>query len=442
MILVRLLAGILLLTGCASYPARTSGALRDFRSGHFLSSAEAYVDEDLTGSGFLSGAEAGTVALAAGSWEQAIEYFEGAANAAGYLDERGALSRDNLVENLGSWALNDRTQAYRGEGFERVYVHASMALAYLALGKLDDVYVEARLSNDLLEAEEKLYEKEYAAGGLGHFVSALAYELLGQPDEAYIDYSRMAQKNVGTSLAGPALLRLGASMQRTEDMDEWRERFGTALALPPDSASIVVIAGVGLAPFKIESSLVVPGRSGLVAVAVPSFRERQQFVGELHLSDAVSGAAVLTDVLERVDEVGIANLEDRLLYTAAKSVARGLAKRELTRNLEDSHGTTGRLAGDIFALLSERADLRSWTTLPASWQAARMWVPPGEVDLVLEAIGGQSLNLGRYAVEPGETIIIIARSLDTRLHAHAIGGAPLAEPQIERLEESLPLTNE
>ena len=97
--LVRLLAGILLLTGCASYPSRTSGALRDFRSGHFLSSAEAYVDEDLTGSGFLSGAEAGTVALAAGSWEQAIEYFEGAANAAGYLDERGALSRDNLVEN-------------------------------------------------------------------------------------------------------------------------------------------------------------------------------------------------------------------------------------------------------------------------------------------------------------------------------------------------------
>ena len=50
--------------------------------------------------------------------------------------------------------------------------------------------------------------------------------------------------------------------------------------------------------------------------------------------------------------------------------------------------------------------------------------------LALEAVGGQAQVLGTYEIEPGETMIIIARTLGGRVHASTIGGLRLdvAEP--------------
>src|SRR6185436_288146 len=101
--------------------------------------------------------------------------------------------------------------------FERVYVHCGLAMCYLAAGKLDDVYVEARLANQLLESEEELYETQYAAGGWGHLLSAVTYELIGDRDDAYIDYQRMVEKDVGTALAGRALVRLAKQLGRSDE---------------------------------------------------------------------------------------------------------------------------------------------------------------------------------------------------------------------------------
>jgi hypothetical protein len=82
--------------------------------------------------------------------------------------------------------------------------------------------------------------------------------------------------------------------------------------------------------------------------------------------------------------------------------------------------------GDAFGLITERADLRAWQTLPAEWHAARLFVPPGTSDLRLEALGGEAVALGAFDLEPGETLLIFARSLEERLYAHVIGGTPVA----------------
>ena len=71
------------------------------------------------------------------------------------------------------------------------------------------------------------------------------------------------------------------------------------------------------------------------------------------------------------------------------------------------------------------ADLRSWMTLPDSWQACRLSLPPGTHTLTLEAIGGQNLDLGTYEVEPGETMLVFARTVGPLTYAHTIGGNPV-----------------
>ena len=425
------LLGAALLAGCATYPERTRQAFGDFSRGHFGPAVTAFADSDQVGSAFLSGAEAGTAALTAGDWEGALEHYHRAAAAASHVEGRALAGSEELGETISSWAINDTARAYYGEGFERVYVHCGLAMAYLAQGRLDDVFVEVRLANRLLEAEETLYDSEYRAGGWGHLISALTYEILGELDQAYVDYERMEEKGLGTEIAGPALVRLANRLDRQEDLDRWVEAYGAeAPGMGPaeaDAANIVVLAGVGIGPHKVESRLALGTRDGLFAMAGAEFEGRPQSVAGLRLG--VGETRVDTVIVEDVVQVAQENLSDRQAWLVAKSAVRGVLKRELSQRAEEEYGLGGRIAGDLFTFLTERADLRSWRTLPDTWQAARLFVPPGAHRLTLDAIGGDSVDLGSFELEPGETMLVFARSLGARLFAHPIGGRPLEDLQ-------------
>ena len=418
-----LLAPLLALgTSCATYTEQTEEALEAFRAGDVDRAVAEY--EDVVDSAFLRGAETGTVLLAAGRWDEAREALEGAQAAVADLEGRALVSVTELGEDLSSWVLNDTTQPYRGEGFERVYLHTMLALTYLAQGQLDGAYVEARLSNRLLETEEELYGRSYRAGGLGHFLSAVTYELLGELDEAYIDYARMAEKGVGTELAGPALVRLSRALAREDALADWVARYGDVASPPPGAASVVLIGGVGLAPYKVEEGLSVMTSDGLLQVVAPELRRRGQPVGALRV--VVDGTASLrAAVLEEVADVAEENLEDRLLKITSKSIARTVAKRELTEQLEEDHGIAGRLVGDLFTAITERADLRFWQTLPDTWQGGRLFLDPGVHHLTLEAGAAGTADLGSFELQPGETMFVLARTVDTQLCAHALGGSPV-----------------
>jgi hypothetical protein len=217
---------------------------------------------------------------------------------------------------------------------------------------------------------------------------------------------------------------LAADLGRQEELERWVELYGAQSPRPAGAASVVVLAGIGLGPFKTEAILPLPTGDGLFQMAVPGYVDRPQPVEGLRLV-ADGSESLRTEVVERVSQVACENLEDRLLWTAAKSAARGLLKRQLTQALEEEYDEAGLVAGTLFTLLTERADTRCWLTLPDSWQACRLFVPPGVHGLTLEAIGGEAQDLGLYELEPGETLIVIARTVDTRLYAHPIGGRPV-----------------
>lgn len=426
-------AWVLLFLGasCASYPERTEGALRAFRSGDLERAATLYANEETTGSRFLSGAEAGMAAFSAGDWGSARRYFERAAAESRGLEDRGLLAPDRLGESLLRNAVAEGWTAYRGEGFERVMLHSMMALCFLAEGRLEDVAVEARRSNQLLESEEELYEKEYAAGGLGHFLSALSYELRGDLDEAYIDYERMVQKGVGLEVAGPALVRISKALHRTDDLERWESRFGSAVDVPEGSAHVVFVGGLGLGPTKRAITIDVPTQDGLLQWSVPQLLSRNQGIRDFLVEVDGGARAVRAVTVEDVDHVSQENLEDRIGWLAGRSALRAFLKRGLTRHLEDKFDGWGRLAGDLFTFVTERADLRAWQTLPRLWQAQRLTVSAGVHEYAVVADGGSRRYLGRFELEPGETLFILARSVDHAIHAHVVGGLPIGGPDLE-----------
>jgi len=410
---------------CASYPERTQLAYADFERGHLSQAYDAYTNRKTTGSEFLSGAEAGTVALANGQWDDAVQQFGRAMSVVEDAEREALLSAGNLEDWMLSWTLNEGAQRYVGEGYERALVHACSAAARLARGDLDGARVETKRANALLESEEALYKKEYRAGGLGHFLSAIVYELDGKPDDAYIDYARMEAKGVGVALASRALVRLARVLGRTEELARWTEKYGADDEAVPGNASVIVIAGVGEGPYKQEITFPIPTPDGILQWSVPTYARRAQCIGDLELSVAGGSRSVRTIVIEDIGAVAKENLDDRILLLSTKSAVRAVLKRELTKQLEKDVGVLGRIAGDIFTFLTERADLRSWLTLPDTWQAARAFVPAGEQRLILDARGGERAELGSYELAPGETVFVFARTIGTRLYAHVVGGKRL-----------------
>lgn len=410
----------LLLAGCASYPERQAEALDDLQGGRFEAAASALGDNT---EGFLAAVEPATVRFVAGDWEAAkTEFLRAAAMADAF--ERGApVDVAGLAEGVGTLLFNETAGTYEGEGFEHVQVHAMLALSFLALGDLEGALVEARRANQRLEREEELYDADYEAGGLGHFVSALAYELRGELDDAVIDYRRMDEKGLAPDLVLPELGRLARATRRDDLIPDLERRLGELPEVPADAARVVMICGVGLAPFKVEESFQLATPNGVVAFAVPDYAERNQPVDAVDLVVVNHGHRARSAVVERVGTVARLNLADRIALLATKSAARAGARFAAAKSLRDDDNYFGAFLVDVFAVASERADLRSWLTLPDTWQVAQVFVPPGVVELSVEALGGEAADFAPIALAPGETALVLARTIDRTLHAHLVGGA-------------------
>ncbi len=415
------------LSSCRTYTEKTHVAMNHFQRGQFDVAERLFSDKSVTGSTFLSGVEAGMVALTAGDHQAAIDHFAKAASISKELEDKGLLDPSSLAQSLTSLAVSETFTDYQGEGFERVMLHACMGLAYLAQGKVDDWMVEVRLANDLLILEETLYETEYAAGGLGHFLSALGYELRGELDEAYIDLQVLYDKGLGQELVGPSLVRLSKQLYREDDHARFVAEFGEVEEVPRDAAKIVLLAGVGMGPSKVETRLDVPTSNGVFSWAVPSFTSTASYVDRLEVraNDLFASSVVI----ENVAQVAEKNLSDRMAYLSVRSAVRGVLKQKLARELRKEHGEGAYVVAQLFAMATERADLRSWLTLPNTWQAARLYPRPGEVRLEIHASGGESHFLGNYDMDPGETIYLLVRTIGPRVFTQVLGGRRVDQPE-------------
>jgi len=412
-------AAALVFTGCATYPERAEKALAQYRSGSFAAAVSSFEDEEVTTSEFLAGAEVGMVHLTAGDFDAARLALTRAADAAREAEEKAALSLIDGAETLGTLLFNDTTKTYVGEGYERVQVHTALALAYLGLGQYEGMRVESRRANEVLETEEKLYETSYRAGGLGHLISAIGYEMERRLDEALIDYRRMVEKDVGLELAGPRLRELVDLFER-EDLVDLVAPFEPTT---PEgaTATVWVLGAMGLAPFKREASLNLPTPVGFVRLTAPQYVSRSG-AGLLRVVLPDQGETITCSLVEDVDTIARENLDDRLGWIAARTVARAAIRATAREALRDQHGDLAAFGVDILTLALERADTRSWLTLPREWQAARVPLVPGEHTLELVTTTGADVRIGRFELEAGETMFVFARHVDGRLHVHPIGG--------------------
>jgi hypothetical protein len=335
----------------------------------------------------------------------------------------------SLTKEAASFLINDLTIPYGGEDFEKALINLHSAINYSALGQFDEALVECRrLDANLNVYNDKYDEKNvYKEDAFGRYLSGLIYESAGELDNAYIDYYKAYkvfssyEADYGTPMPGALvddLLRIAGA---TDRMSEVREELGIAPreGLPAQAETgklgrIVFIHFNGKAPVKLEDRVVIPLPGGPSTLAFPRFMVRPPACrkSELVASTSSGGLKARAELVEDINGIAVKNLSDRKARVIAKAIARAAIKRAAVEaassQIEDERvRRLTRFGLNIMSAALERADTRSWRTLPGEIYMARLYVPEGRYGLSAGLCDGRVRQLDSVDIKAGETRFVL-----------------------------------
>jgi len=373
----------------------------------------------------------GLVLHLAGRYQESIPVF---AQAKAKYDE---LYTESLTRFAGSWVWNNYTLPYRGEDFERVMINIFQALNYVALGDWEGALVEARDADSTLNAINRQYSADqqnvYREDGFARLLMGILYESTGQaPDinDAFIDYAKafkIYQSDYVTNyglhppkILQENLLATAAWMGGQEAVAYSRLLAGVQYSNLPQKnsqAEIYVIHYQGMAPVKVEDSIILPLPGGnATRFSFPKYKERiyDNSAKFLVATDSQGeNFRSTTELAEDISSIAKKNLANRRLRTIAKGVLRPamkyFAEEQGLKAVEEQAGKDTsqwlRYLAILYNVYTEEADLRSWQTLPAEIRLGRLILPPGGYTVQFN-----NESLGKFTFKPGEKYFLFART--------------------------------
>ena len=317
----------------------------------------------------------------------------------------------SIREQALSFAINDATRSYTGETYEQVLVHLYTALNYLQLGDLIDARVEAlQVDERLREIAQKIPESRYTEDALARYLTGMIYEEMGERSDAMISYRqayeayRRYREKYGVTVPNylkQDLLRLSQQLGLSQEMRQYKKEFQIEYWMSAEELAqkgeLVFILHDGLAPIKREqaANVVDPASGHIVRIALPYFETRFTPVSGARV--AAGDVSAPAELAEDIGAIAGKDLEARMPGITARAVARAVVKAQMAKAARDSArqqnqnnagAAVAALAVEIAGLVTERADTRSWLTLPSRVYLARVPLPPGTYTVKVDLLGG------------------------------------------------------
>jgi uncharacterized protein len=397
----------------SDYPETAQSGLRAFSQGRFAAAARQFeqIQEADDDDAFLAYAEAGMVWHVAGQPAKAIETWHKAEKSLEEFTDRPTISGRSIVESIGSVLVNEKSLPYDGEDFEIALLHGFLAWDYLRMGNLDDAMVEVLQSYQIQNNAEERYAKEYGMNRFSRFVAAITQEVDANFDEAEIDLKQLEEEVPGHPAIEMSLQRI-LRLQSTEAKAE--------LGL----AQLVVVHESGHMPIKVSSEFRYSTRRSAGRVSLPKFGTPRSSRSGL-LVGLDKEPIGQTEVLEDVLQVARTNLDDRMAWVLTRSIGRSAAKtilidqvaEKVTKDKGEGLGFLVSVVGSLLQFATEKADLRSWITLPQTIEVFRASVEPGDHELAVQLPGQNPIKLGIYSFRPGRPVLVTVRSYRGRAYA-------------------------
>jgi len=389
-----------LISGCATY-SRQAFTLHDALIAGQLDIADALIEKQEQSSDIvLTNMNKGIVRRMKNDFQGSNSAFEISKN---QIEKLHGVS---VTEQLGSMAINEAVIAYKGASHEQLLVHAYMAMNYIEMGDLDAARVE------MLQADVKMREwgEQPDDDPFIRYLSGMVYEALGEYDQALVAYryavEAYKEKREKQNLEVPDLLL--KDLLRLLIREGFEDEAGMlkkdyAIAAPGEASrpkqtdvaqgELVVILSNGLAPIKTENSITIFSNEieRSLRIALPAYAIKPQPLTTARI--VIDGHSGMLESVENIDALARGALEEGMPVILSRAIARAIVKHKTQNKAKDANAMGGFLVS-VTNLVTERADTRSWITLPQEIQMARHVLAPGTHQLKIEL-----LNTAGYVVD-------------------------------------------
>jgi hypothetical protein len=369
---------LIVATGCSTFSKHSTEANHFLQSGDYEKAiavlkplAETDNDDQLV---YLL--DYGMALHLAGKYKESIQVFLKA-------DDIAAIKDYHSISRIaGSILLNEGMVQYKGDDFEKVFIHVYLALDYLMLDNLDDALVEARRVNTILTKYRDEAKRNYSQNGFATYLSGTMWEADHRWDDAYISYKDSFKLLGDKKIIEKDLIRSAKLAQRSDDVDNWKNKFKKQkvdLAPTGNQGELIFIYQQGKGPVKQPNPAFV--RIPKLFPQYSSAEKARVFVNGKGNYD--------TEELYSVTDVAIQTLDDQYAGLIAKRAAGIAAKYVVSEQLAKKNQALGALAW-IGMNLADQADLRQWSNLPNSFQIVRIPLDPGEYEISAQSLNARS----------------------------------------------------
>ena len=413
--------------------------------------------------------EMGRTAQLEGDFAESRKAFAKAIAATRAQDEQATIALKGAAAQGAAVLVNDKAIPYRAPGYERTLVHHYQALNYLATNDVSGAGVEVRRANREQGAAEKRHRREieqarskdqnavanaatnavpeaapevvrdpqlatvYAgldqmAGSVKSsfqnaatfYVSAVIWEMLGERNDAYIDYKKALEIYPENPFLQQDVVRIGKRLGMREDLEDYAKRFPGAADTPADGdgelkgkGRLVVIYEEGLVPKKTELSIPypLPDSGSIGVIALPGYVEVPPPAVPVEVK-AGGKSLGRTAPICNVAALAARALEEQMPGILTRQIARAVAKGAAAYAADHSGNDFAVFAVLMYNILSEQADLRSWLTLPAHIQVLSAWAEPGTPAVDIAVPGGVGVWSGEVTLKAGKTTFVYVSRID------------------------------
>lgn len=318
----------------------------------------------------------------------------------------------SISRGLKSFLLtNDNSLEYNGEDYEDIYLNVFKSLNFIHRDNIEAALVEARRiafklsqlemkykgiakalaqSDTLKQTEWKAGEANVQNSALGHYLSGLLYAKSGKADDARIEYEKMME----AFREQPGIYRFRTpdpgALERIKD---------------PGSFNLLITGFAGRAPIKRQNDIrtYLPREDMYLKFSLPSLHLYHSRVNRVQaiIDDTLKVPVYLMEEMDIVAKE-VYKVKEPIIYSRAfaRSLVKAIGTNSISRAIEKKNDDLGVLAnifGKIGQEITEKADLRSWQTMPGKAFANVVKLNPGEHTVRMEYLDDRGRLL--YASE-------------------------------------------
>ena len=360
----------------------------------------------------------------------------------------------SITKELVARGVTSQLRPYPGVHYERVLSHYYRALNYFYLNQLEKALIECHRATRFIPIymDENDNYKTFGSAFLAYisgtlfeaqgnvaYISGAVLEAQREWNNAFVSY-RQAELHYQhgkekTTVPMPkdlgySLVRLARKLGFTEELTHYQKQYGTPPTHPKSYGELILFHESGYVPKIEEETLTFPilkidsiakgkhdeaaktafiptllkreGKSYskveleyIVHVAMPTIgSNRPQYRGIKVVVGNESASGVL---VEDVEKIAIATVDAGHLAMLFETLLRGLTKYLWFREADKQHEALGAIT-NLAGVLTERADTRSWQTLPNQIFMVRMPLPAGTHTLNLSFLDANGQVRGSQSV--------------------------------------------